>query len=101
MVVTVTGGGGDHPPSLGGESLLDGENSCQQKQDDEERCEVGSNLAPWAAAGDHQVLANIHQAVLARAEIAATVNLHTGFIKHIYQGIDSPCATAVSGWGGG
>ena len=83
MVVTVTGGGGDHPPSLGGESLLDSENCCQQKQDYEERCEVGSNLAPWAAAGEQQVLANIHQAVLAREEIAGTVNLHTGFIKHI------------------
>ena len=83
MVVTVTGGGGDHPPSLGGESLLDGENSCQQKQDYEERCEVGSNLAPWAATGEHQVLANIHQAVLDRAETAGTVNLEADFINPI------------------
>ena len=97
----MTGGGGDHPSTLGGGSLLDGENSCQQKQDYEERCEVGSNLAPWAATGEHQVLANIHQAVLDRAETAGTVNLEADFINPIYHGIDSFCATAISGWGGG
>ena len=87
MVVTVAGGGGDQPPTLGGgEALLEGEKTCQQEQDHEDRWEVGSNLAPWATAGEHQILANAYQAVLDGAEIAGTVNLKAGFRNLIYQG---------------